>query len=711
MTLTLLLALSLQADPLREDASKALRRAVDFFRADVATQGGCLWRYSEDLSLREGEGKATATMVWVQPPGTPAAGLAFLEAWEATGDRFYLDAARDVAHCLAKGQLRSGGWDYSIEFDPARRKKFAYRVEPEGERQKNVSTLDDNTTQSALLLLIRADRALDFKDEAVHGAAEYGLASVLAAQYPNGGWPQRFEGPPDPAKYPVRKAQYPETWSRTHPAHDYKPYYTLNDGLFRDLVEVLYEAAAIYGKEEYRASAARAGDFLILAQMPDPQPGWSQQYDAEMRPAWARKFEPPSLTGGEGQGAMKVLMRIARETGDRKYLEPLARALEYYRTCLLPDGRLARFYELRTNKPLYFTKEYALTYDDGDLPTHYGFKVGSSLDDIAQDYAKLAAGKLKPPGPRGRPKMSDRLAADAKAAVASLDARGRWLTEGGLKNYDHEGKVLDVRVFTDRVRALGRYLAASRPTVRVGGIVLKWIRGDKEANWKRAEPMIREAAAKGAKLVVTTECFLDGYAIADKSIPLETYRALGEPIPDGTYFKRLSALAAELKVHLVAGMLEADGEARHNTAVLLGPDGKLLGKYRKQFLEHESVRNAPGDACPVFPTPWGKAGILICADRRKPEIAARFRENGADFIIVPSGGMFGPKSNDPIVQARSKETGLAIAFVHPAEFLVTGPDGSILAQTVLGNRLLVAPDEAGGEKDRNRVFIHDLPVR
>ncbi len=711
MTISLLLSLLLPQDSLRDDASKALRKAVDHFRANVATEGGCLWRYSEDLSLREGEGKATATQVWVQPPGTPSLGLALLEAWEDSADRHYLEAAREVALCLAKGQLRSGGWDYTIEFDPEKRKRFAYRVDPEGERQRNVSTLDDNTTQAALLLLVRADRALAFKDEAIHAAAEYGLKSILAAQYPNGGWPQRFEGPPDPAKHPVKKAEYPETWSRTHPVHDYRGYYTLNDGLFEDLLDVLFEAARVYGRDEYRQAAVRAGDFLILAQMPEPQPGWAQQYDAEMRPAWARRFEPPSVTGGESQGAMRVLMRIARETGDRKYLEPIPRALEYYRKSLLPDGRLARFYELRTNKPLYFTKEYELTYDDSDMPTHYGFKTGSSLDRIAADFERLKGGKLEPPAPPARPRMSERLAAGAKAAVESLDERGRWLSAGGLKNHDYEGKVLDVRVFLSRVQALSRYLGASRPTVRVGGVVLKWVRGDKEANWKRAEPLIREAARKGAKLVVTTECFLDGYAIADKSIPLETYRALGEPIPDGPYFKKLSALAAELGIHVVAGLLEADGELRHNTAVLLGPDGTLVGKYRKQFLEHESVRNAPGDSCPVFGTPWGKAGMLICADRRKPEIAGRFRENGADFIIVPSGGMYGPKANDPIVQARSRETGLPIVFVHPAEFLVTGHDGSIREATVVGDRLLVSPEELGGEKDLNRVFLHDLPVR
>jgi predicted amidohydrolase len=222
--------------------------------------------------------------------------------------------------------------------------------------------------------------------------------------------------------------------------------------------------------------------------------------------------------------------------------------------------------------------------------------------------------------------------------------------------------------------------------------------------------MIREAAAYGAGLVVTTECFLDGYAIADKTIPLDEYRALGERIPGGPYFERLAALARELGIHLVAGMLEADGDARYNTAVLIGPDGTLIGKYHKQFLEHESVRNLPGDSCPVFGTPYGRVGIMICADRRKPEIAKRFRENGADFLIVPSGGMFGPVSNDQILQARSRENHLPIAFVHPAEFLVTGPDGSILERRLLGEKLEIAVPEAGGIKDKNEIFYLDLPV-
>lgn len=247
-------------------------------------------------------------------------------------------------------------------------------------------------------------------------------------------------------------------------------------------------------------------------------------------------------------------------------------------------------------------------------------------------------------------------------------------------------------------------------TVRVAGIVLKWVRGDKEANWRRLEPMVREAARGGAQIVVTTECFLDGYAIQDKSIPLEEYRALGEPIPDGKYFKRLAALARELKIHLVAGMTEADGELRYNTSVLLGPEGQLLGKYRKHALGHELVRNTPGTNTPAFKTDFGRLGLMICADRREPDLVGRIVAAGAEFLLCPSGGMFGPKANDRFLQARSRENKVHIVFVHPCEFLVTGPDGAILSCTLVGDKLLVPPAQMDSEKDSKRVFFFDLPI-
>ncbi len=247
-------------------------------------------------------------------------------------------------------------------------------------------------------------------------------------------------------------------------------------------------------------------------------------------------------------------------------------------------------------------------------------------------------------------------------------------------------------------------------TVRVGGVVLKWIRGDKEANLRRAEPLIREAASGGAQIVCTTECFLDGYAIADKSIPLDVYRALGEPIPEGPYFKRLATLADQLNIHLVAGMLEAEDENRYNTAVLLSPEGKLAGKYRKQKLQHELVRNRPGSKSRVFDTPYGKLGVMICADRTEPDIVGRFCAAGADFLICPSGGMFGPRKNDPILVSRSRENNVSIVFVHPAEFLVTAPDGDIVTAELFGDRLLIDPADENSEVDSKGVRFYDLPL-
>jgi predicted amidohydrolase len=276
------------------------------------------------------------------------------------------------------------------------------------------------------------------------------------------------------------------------------------------------------------------------------------------------------------------------------------------------------------------------------------------------------------------------------------------------------------RINTDKLAQLQAFLLAAavdksqaagkRPGhVRVAGIVLKWLRTDKEANYRRAEKLIEEAAKGQAQLVCTTECFLDGYAIKDKTIPLADYRALGEPIPDGELYRRLAALADRLEIHLIAGLLEADGEHRYNAAVLIGPEGQLIGKYRKHKLEHELVRNTPGSETPVFDTPLGRIGIMICADRRDGDLVKRLAGGGAELLVCPSGGMFGPKSNDHILQDRSRENRLPILFVHPAEFLITGPEGQIAARTILGEKLEIEPREIGTAADQSDVFFFDLP--
>jgi len=458
-----------QEPPTRDQAAAALKRAVTFFRERVSAEGGYLYRYSEDLSIREGEEKATATIAWLEPPGTPAVGQAFLLAYERVKEPYLLDATVETARALVKGQLHSGGWAEFIEFDPQKRKAYAYRVDgPADAKARNTTTLDDNKTQSATRFMMHVDRALGFKDAAIHEATLYALDRLMKAQYPNGAWPQRFSSPPKAEDFPVLKANYPETWSRTFPGVNYAGYYTLNDNAQADVIATLFEAADIYSDARYSDSAKRGGDFLILAQMPKPQPAWAQQYNAQMQPAWARKFEPPSITGGESQGAIRILMEVYRQTGDKKYLEPIPRALDYLEKSQLASGRMARFYELKTNRPLYFTKQYELTYSSDDMPTHYAFIVGSSVAEIRQSYEKLLAtdpAKIKRVRPPEKLDNSPALAAAARQAIDALDDRGAWVESGGLRASGQPAdinRIITTQTFIRNLNTLGRFIAAGK---------------------------------------------------------------------------------------------------------------------------------------------------------------------------------------------------------------------------------------------------------
>lgn len=457
--------------PTLDEAAAALRKACQFYVDTVATEGGYLWRYSADLSRREGEGKATDSMVWVQPPGTPAVGKALLDAYRATGDTFYLDASRAAARCLLRGQLQSGGWGYFIEFDPDKREKFAYRADGRSSGS-NTSVLDDNTTQATLRFLMRLDAELNFTDRELHEAIRYALDHLLAAQYANGAWPQRFAGPADPATAAPRRAAYPETWERTWPKPKYESYYTFNDNAMGDVVALMLEAARTYGDARYRAAAERCGEFILMAQMPEPQPAWAQQYDEAMHPAWARKFEPPALSGSESQAILGTLLALYAETGNAQYVAPVPRALEYLESSRLSDGRLARFYELQTNRPLYFTRDYVLTYDDGDVPTHYAFKVSTSgLARARREYEAL----MREP-PSGVPLPSAPVAAQPERYsrpsreqarkvhdwIEALDDRGRWLEAGRLDSSPADEPILTNATFIKRVEDLARYVGGLR---------------------------------------------------------------------------------------------------------------------------------------------------------------------------------------------------------------------------------------------------------
>jgi len=454
---------------LPREAATALRKAAVYFRESVSTEGGYLWRYSEDLSRREGEGLADDKTVWLQPPGTPAVGMAFLQAYWDTGESCYLDAAVAAGDCLVRGQLRSGGWDNHITFDPSRRRNYAYRVdEPGSGRPRNTTTLDDDKTQSAVRLLMHLDATLEFKNERIHECVLYALQALLNAQYPNGAWPQRFSEPPDPNACPVLQASFPSSWPWEFPNTKYAGYYTFNDNVIGDVAETMSLARRVYGDERYLQAIERAGDFILRAQMPDPQPAWAQQYDLQMHPAWARKFEPPAITGGESQGIIRTLLQIYGETGKRRCLDAVPRAIAYLRRSELPDGRLARFYELRTSRPLYCTKDYVLTYSDRDVPTHYSFKAANRLDSLERAYRQMLALPASELGPKPykRPLPSARPSgSQVRRVIDSLDARGRWVEQDRLRYQKEQGtteRIISCQTFITNCRILSSYLAAQR---------------------------------------------------------------------------------------------------------------------------------------------------------------------------------------------------------------------------------------------------------
>ena len=447
--------------PDKASIESAMKKAATYFRNELAVNGGYVYFYSRDLQRRLGEGPATPTEIWVQPPGTPTVGMAYLAAWEATGDNFYLEAAREVGEALIYGQLESGGWRNSIDFDPAGPRIDQYR-NGKG-KGKNFSSLDDGITQAALQMLIQLDGALKFQAKNIHEAAEFGLKNLLQAQFANGAFPQGWDGPVSQS-HPEKKANYPDyDWRTEGRIKEYWDLYNLNDDIASDVAETLLEAIRVYDKSEYKSALAKLGDFLILAQMPEPQPAWAQQYNYDMQPVWARKFEPPAIAGAESQGIMETLLKIYRATGDKKYLEPVVPGVKYLQRSLLPDGKIARYYELENNKPLYMSRKgdvYSLTNSDSNLPSHYGWKWESRLDDIIAAYREVAAGN---PFPTGESTAAD-LVRETRDIIQGLDDLGRWISiyKGerliGQAKFREGDEYISSEVFSKNLQTLSRAL-------------------------------------------------------------------------------------------------------------------------------------------------------------------------------------------------------------------------------------------------------------
>lgn len=454
-TLVLHVNPAFSAAPRRQAILDAMRRATRFMTEKVAVRGGYVWSYLPDMSRRWGEMEAKPTMVWVQEPGTAAMGHLFLDAYHATGDELYYRAAEDVAGALIWGQHPSGGWNYHFDFAGEASTRDWYRtIGYHGRRLEEFrhyygnATFDDAGTVESGKFLLRL--YLEKQDAKYRAPLDKAVQFVLDAQYPVGGWPQRF-----PINREYSNSGLP----------DYTANITFNDEVNENNVAFLMLAYQGLGDARLLDPLMRGMGVVLLAQQGPPQPGWALQYTPALVPAGARTSEPPSLATHTSYAAIEQLMRYYRWTGDSKYLARIPEAIAWLEKLELPPERQLNgythptFIEVGTDRALYLDTtgswtgdtRNAIVYEPRDGVSWVNRKL--DLDRLRSEFAALkampvaqatAGSPLLADGPVPLPRyfvvdplrgsdLNIGAAADdgerAAALVRSLNREGYWPTQ------------------------------------------------------------------------------------------------------------------------------------------------------------------------------------------------------------------------------------------------------------------------------------------
>lgn len=229
---------------------------------------------------------------------------------------------------------------------------------------------------------------------------------------------------------------------------------------------------------------------------------------------------------------------------------------------------------------------------------------------------------------------------------------------------------------------------------------------DKADNIARAEKMVREAAAMGARIVTLPEMF---------NTPYQTvlFPAYAESYPEGETVRMLARVAGETGVILVGGSIpEQDGDAVYNTSFIFGPHGRLLGRHRKVHLFdvdlpglaiRESSTLGPGDGYTVVDAGLGKLGVCICYDVRYPELARLMALAGAQVMVAP--GAFnmvtGPAHWELTMRARAVDNQFYVAAASPARnendkyvayghSMIVDPWGEVIRAAGTGEEIIMA---------------------
>ncbi len=173
-------------------------------------------------------------------------------------------------------------------------------------------------------------------------------------------------------------------------------------------------------------------------------------------------------------------------------------------------------------------------------------------------------------------------------------------------------------------------------TVAATQMACNW---DRDANMARAEKLIREAAKRGAQVILIQELFETPYFCKDHS---SQYLELAKPLEAHPAVEHFRALARELEVVLPVSVFERANNAFYNSVVVVDADGTVLGSYRKSHIPegpgyHEKFYFSPGDTgFKVFDSRYARIGVAICWDQWFPEAARAMALMGAELLLYPT---------------------------------------------------------------------------
>jgi predicted amidohydrolase len=230
-------------------------------------------------------------------------------------------------------------------------------------------------------------------------------------------------------------------------------------------------------------------------------------------------------------------------------------------------------------------------------------------------------------------------------------------------------------------------------------VPVKW---DLEHNFDLFLKMLEIASKNDADIFVTPECWLDGYAAPDKDSTPEKLREIAQPLDGSAYLDRVAEKARKRAMHICFGFSSIENGKLYNASGLWNDKGERIGVYHKTHLQTHDLQYEFGEKLPVWNTPWGPMGIMICADRRWPETARTLRLQGARLILNPSYGMH-HEANEWWMRTRGYENQCFIAFAHPNVGFVVDPKGNVTAKRDENPGVLIADVDLSRATDDNHL--------